>query len=347
MRSRQLSKLTVLIGLFMTLSFPVRAEEITSKQDRLSKFSEIAKDTESISISENEEEGNSRTSEAGENTEEDRLSHFSKVAEDAEHISVSDNGKEDRLSHFSKVAEDAEHISVSDNGKEDRLSHFAGIVADTERNISLSANKYDDRLSRFAAMEKRLEREYGPLIEDKVLVRGKDYTEKDLDIVTRHVADNKNTGTGKIKDEGKDAKTEKGSGIILEGSESYMKKTSGATDNWSMPAVLLPDRSQDRGGSEKKRSLGIFKLTAYDACLLCCGKTDGITATGTIAAEGRTIAVDPRVIPYGSRVMINGNIYIAEDTGKKIIGNYIDVFLNTHERAKQFGVKQAEVFLLE
>ena len=45
------------------------------------------------------------------------------------------------------------------------------------------------------------------------------------------------------------------------------------------------------------RSLGTFKLTAYCACEKCCGKSDGITASGTKATEGRTIAVDTRIIP--------------------------------------------------
>ena len=45
--------------------------------------------------------------------------------------------------------------------------------------------------------------------------------------------------------------------------------------------------------------LGEFTLTAYCPCMKCCGKTDGITSTGTTATEGRTIAVDPLVIPYG------------------------------------------------
>ena len=50
--------------------------------------------------------------------------------------------------------------------------------------------------------------------------------------------------------------------------------------------------------------LGEYTLTAYCPCARCCGKSDGITATGTLAAEGRTIAVDPRVIPYGSHVLL-------------------------------------------
>ena len=60
-----------------------------------------------------------------------------------------------------------------------------------------------------------------------------------------------------------------------------------------------------------------------------------------------TIAVDPSVIPFGKRVMINGHIYTAEDSGSKIKGNRIDIFMSTHEEAKQFGVKQAEEFLVE
>ena len=60
---------------------------------------------------------------------------------------------------------------------------------------------------------------------------------------------------------------------------------------------------------EQYKNLGEFKLTGYCACEYCCGKTDGITATGTKATSGRTIAVDPSIIPYGSLVKINGREY--------------------------------------
>ena len=110
------------------------------------------------------------------------------------------------------------------------------------------------------------------------------------------------------------------------------------------PSVV---EEQERYEDAEKVSLGTFKLTAYDACLLCCGKTDGITASGTKAAAGRTIAVDTSVIPMGSRVLINGHVYVAEDRGSKVKGNVIDIYTNTHEEARRFGVKQAEVFLLK
>jgi 3D (Asp-Asp-Asp) domain-containing protein len=92
-------------------------------------------------------------------------------------------------------------------------------------------------------------------------------------------------------------------------------------------------------------SLGQFKLTAYCPCEKCCGKTDGITATGTQATQGRTIAVDPDVIPYGTVVVINGHEYVAEDCGGAINGNDIDVFFESHDEAWNFGVQYAEVFI--
>jgi 3D (Asp-Asp-Asp) domain-containing protein len=100
-----------------------------------------------------------------------------------------------------------------------------------------------------------------------------------------------------------------------------------------------------RGGENRIKSIGTFKIYHYCQCTQCCGKTDGITASGTRAREGRTVAVDPDVIPIGSTVVIDGHEYIAEDTGSAIIGNKIDVFVNSHEEALQLGVDTAEVFI--
>lgn len=101
---------------------------------------------------------------------------------------------------------------------------------------------------------------------------------------------------------------------------------------------------------EPLTSLGEFQLTAYCSCLNCCGKTDGITATGAKVTEGVTIAVDPNVIPYGTKVVINGNEYTAQDTmAKSIIDKYngriIDIYFNNHTDALNFGRQTAEVFV--
>ena len=122
-------------------------------------------------------------------------------------------------------------------------------------------------------------------------------------------------------------------------------------------SALLATQTQETAFTEAEIiepqlvSLGQFRITHYCACEKCCGKTDGITATGTTATAGRTIAVDPEVIPYGSEVAIfydDGRIvyYVAEDCGGAIAGNEIDVFVDSHEEALELGVIGASVYLV-
>ena len=94
--------------------------------------------------------------------------------------------------------------------------------------------------------------------------------------------------------------------------------------------------------------LGEYRITAYCPCEKCCGAwADGITYTGTEATEGRTIAVDPDVIPLGSIVEINGVEYVAEDVGGAIKGDRIDLYFNSHEDALEWGVQYLDIFLIE
>ena len=103
------------------------------------------------------------------------------------------------------------------------------------------------------------------------------------------------------------------------------------------------------GGSnvstDGKQSLGRFKITHYCSCFYCTGSWGGShTASGTVPTAGRTIAVDPSVIPLGSQVIINGHVYTAEDTGGAIKGNKIDIFVSDHATALAYGVYYAEVY---
>lgn len=85
-----------------------------------------------------------------------------------------------------------------------------------------------------------------------------------------------------------------------------------------------------------------FTATAYCNCRKCCGKwADGKTASGTTPEQGRTIAVDKKVIPLGSTVLVDGVEYIAEDTGVR--GKHIDIYFDSHSEALEFGVKKVEV----
>ena len=98
--------------------------------------------------------------------------------------------------------------------------------------------------------------------------------------------------------------------------------------------------------------LGLFELTAYCPCSACCGKNDGITATGTVATEGHTVAVDPSVIPYGTAIEViypDGSRarYVAEDCGGAIKAQRLDVFFADHQTAREYGVRTAYVFLVQ
>ena len=88
------------------------------------------------------------------------------------------------------------------------------------------------------------------------------------------------------------------------------------------------------------RFLGTFELTAY-----CYGN---ITSTGTTPTANRTIAVDPKVIPYGSKVRIEGyGTYIAEDCGGAVKGNIIDIYIPGYDNCIQFGRRTAKVYIIE
>ena len=94
--------------------------------------------------------------------------------------------------------------------------------------------------------------------------------------------------------------------------------------------------------------VGDFKLTFYDDDVACCGNTDGITKSGAHVQEGVTIAVDPSVIPLGTEVCIEGIGYrTAQDTGGAIDDKRIDVYVSTHSKALELGIKYAKVYIVE
>ena len=91
---------------------------------------------------------------------------------------------------------------------------------------------------------------------------------------------------------------------------------------------------------------GTFETTAYCKCEKCCGIwTDSPTKSGTIPQEGRTIAVDPDIIPLGTQVIIDGQIYTAEDTGSAVKGNVIDIYFDNHEETEAYGRQNREVWI--
>lgn len=83
----------------------------------------------------------------------------------------------------------------------------------------------------------------------------------------------------------------------------------------------------------------------------CTIRSKGITATGTKVAKG-VIAVDKRVIKLGSKVQIvepkeYAGTYRAEDTGGKIKGNRIDIWMDTQRKAMTFGKRTIKLIILK
>ena len=92
-----------------------------------------------------------------------------------------------------------------------------------------------------------------------------------------------------------------------------------------------------------------FTITMYTARSAAYGRTnDGFTATMTKADPARRIvAVDPRMIPYRSKVWIDGlGWYTAEDCGGAIKGLKLDVMAHSHGEAMQFGRQRRRVIVL-
>ena len=85
-----------------------------------------------------------------------------------------------------------------------------------------------------------------------------------------------------------------------------------------------------------------FIVTAFCSCSKCCGHSHGITKSGRRATEGRTVACDKRML--GKIVWIDGlGPRVCEDTGKKIRGHRMDLFLKTHREALEFGKRKMRV----
>jgi 3D (Asp-Asp-Asp) domain-containing protein len=111
-----------------------------------------------------------------------------------------------------------------------------------------------------------------------------------------------------------------------------------------LEAIIRPIEQPSRG----------TKVLVMEATAYCYGD---ITATGTKPTPGRTVAVDPSVIGYGSRLIINGQDgYIAEDCGnnwsdemsptgyyKHIRGKRIDIFMASKQECMIFGRREVIV----
>ena len=96
--------------------------------------------------------------------------------------------------------------------------------------------------------------------------------------------------------------------------------------------------------AQAKKPWHNYNATAYSV--------NGETASGAQTREGRTVASDPHVLPLGTKIQVKGageysGVYIVQDSGRKIRGREIDIFMETQAEAKRFGKKPVLVRILE
>ena len=94
-------------------------------------------------------------------------------------------------------------------------------------------------------------------------------------------------------------------------------------------------------------SIGEYTIDYYCSCETCRAKASKVKATGTPVVEGQTIAVDPDEIPYGTKVIIDGHVFNAEDYDTSGKEKHISIYVNEHETAQKLNEKKAEVHLVK
>lgn len=149
----------------------------------------------------------------------------------------------------------------------------------------------------------------------------------------------------RLETEKKNAKPSEDAGKSQAGGQ--VSSSSGGSGNQYTGAAPEIDYSN----TEKGEAM-VVKATAYDPSPEQNGGYGGITAMGTALRPG-VIAVDPKVIPLGTKVYIehmDGTPYgycIAEDTGGAIKGNRIDILFMNNADAIKFGVRDMKLYILK
>ena len=110
----------------------------------------------------------------------------------------------------------------------------------------------------------------------------------------------------------------------------------------SVTAMAVTPSPQGEGSPAGATYYGRCWITHYCPCSKCCGKSDGITASGTCATEGWTVACGG--LPFGTLIEIGGHTYCVEDRGVGAMA--IDIFVEDHQRALEMGAYWADVWIV-
>lgn len=159
-------------------------------------------------------------------------------------------------------------------------------------------------------------------------------------------------GTKKIVQEGKKGRLQKKYEVVLENGKEVARtliseEVLAEPTNQIVALGTKPKQEVSRGASGSGKEFYVT-ATAYTAS---CNGCSGITATGLdlrANPNAKVIAVDPSVIPLGTKVYVEGYGYaVAADTGGSVKGKRIDVFFPTSSEAYRWGMKRVKIKILD
>nr|WP_204559244.1 G5 and 3D domain-containing protein [Bacillus mesophilus] len=275
---------------------------------------------------------------------------------DSQNIKVTEHDKvEPKLNASIKanmevLVESAFQLTMNVGGEEKQVWTTSTTVADFLEKQSITLNELD-----------RVE----PGLEEMVVAeltvsvtrveKVTDVVEESVDyaVVTKKDA-NLTKGTEKVVNNGETGKVAKHYEVIIENGKEVsrellktetLKETKDRIVAVGTKVVKQPQVSRGSGKVAKEFTVSSTAYTAY------CNGCSGITSTGInlkANPNAKVIAVDPSVIPLGTKVYVEGYGYaIAGDTGSAIRGNKIDVFFATKSQAYSWGRKTVKIKILE
>lgn len=135
------------------------------------------------------------------------------------------------------------------------------------------------------------------------------------------------------------------SGVVQQPVQPSAPEAEDNSQNSQPEEAPAPQEQPENNQSESQNNsngnyLGRFTMTGYCNCEKCGGHESGLTASGTTPVPGRTVAMGG--VPFGTKLLINGNVYTVEDRG--VPYGHVDIFFNSHEEALQFGRGTADVY---
>ena len=268
---------------------------------------------------------------------------FSDFLNKAENISAIAEYDRDMLKKYEEtvklIAQKEEKAAIEELQRqyEAREEEVSELVEETYVQIREYESEIKDSESNAAALLKQLSKQEDEL--NSLLKK-----QKDEQAAAKKAAEAKAAAEKAAQEK---AAAEKAAAKEKEEAASKVPSPDVIKQNTKEEAPKKEEQKEESKEEEKQGSsgtyLGHFKLTAYCACSKCCGKSDGITASGTKATQGRTVAMGG--VPLGTKISINGKTYVVEDRGT--VYGHVDIFFNSHSAALQFGKRYADVYLVE